>query len=365
VKVSRFQDLMGRWIEKAPSFFLRLGRMETSWAADAIAEKQIDRPIYVAGLARSGTTILLELLASRPETAVHQYKDFPLVHIPLWWNKFLERASQKNSAAIERAHKDRIKITPDSPEAMEEILWMAFFSACHDPAKSHVLAGGESHPEFETFYKDHIRKLLLAKGGTRYLSKGNYNISRIEYINHLFPQASFLIPIRDPNSHIASLMKQHRHFSDMETRDPKVLAYMQRAGHFEFGLDRRPINFNNGSAGRIQKLWREGQEIRGWAASWASAYAFISNLYENNATLAKRMKIVPYGTFLKEPFAILQEIYKHCELEIQDEALQKQAARISPPDYYKANFSDSDLNIIHEETCAVADRIQNLISAPI
>lgn len=283
VKVSRFQDLMGRWVEKAPSFFLKLGRLETSFAADAIAEIQIDRPIYVTGLARSGTTILLELLASRPETAGHQYKDFPLVHIPLWWNKFLERASQKKTAPIERAHKDRIKITPDSPEAMEEILWMAFFSSSHDPAANNVLTSGENRPEFETFYKDHIRKLLLAKGGTRYLCKGNYNISRIEYINHLFPQSRFLVPIRDPVSHIASLMKQHRLFSEMETRDPKVLAYMRRAGHFEFGLDRRPINFNSGSAGRIQKLWNEGQEIRGWAASWAAAYTFAADLYANNA----------------------------------------------------------------------------------
>jgi len=351
VEVSGFQDFAGRLIEKFPSFFLKMGKIESSWFEDGLRGIQIDRPIYIAGLARSGSTILLEILASHSEVATHQYRDFPFVHMPIWWNRFLNRASQKNPPAVERAHQDRIMISPSSPEAMEEILWMAFFPRSHDPAVSAIFDHEERRPDFEEFYRDHIRKMLFIRKGTRYVSKGNYNISRLEYLHHLFPDARFIIPVRDPVSQIASLMKQRRLFCEVEKRDPRVLSYMQRSGHFEFGLDQRPINFGSGeTTARIEKLWREGHEVRGWAVSWSSAYSYIASLYENNKSLAGRMLIVPYGELCRQPAVVLRKIYNHCELDVKDETLQKQAGRISAPDYYKSDVSDNDLEIISKET---------------
>jgi hypothetical protein len=272
MEVSPLQDFLGRLAERYPGFFLRLGRLETRWLQDSVDAVEIERPIYIAGLARSGTTTILELLAAHPHMASHRYRDFPLVQVPYWWNWFVEHASSGQDGATERAHKDRILISPESPEAMEEIFWMAFFPRCHDPSVSQVLGAEERHPEFESFYCDSIRKLLMARKAGRYLSKGNYNISRIGYLGRLFPDARFVIPVRDPVGHVASLMKQHRLFCAEESRDPKVLAYMQRAGHFEFGLDLRPINFGDlDIVTRVQKLWAAGDEVRGWAAYWSSA----------------------------------------------------------------------------------------------
>ena len=65
---------------------------------------------------------------------------------------------------------------------------------------------------FEEFYCNHIRKILLSQGGTRYLAKANYNISRMKYLSKLYPEARFVILVRDPPEHIASLIKQHRLF---------------------------------------------------------------------------------------------------------------------------------------------------------
>src|ERR671919_3110372 len=151
MQVSRLQDVLGRLVERYPDFMLRLGRWETDWASDSLAGQTVDRPIYVTGLARAGSTILLELLAAHPDVATHQYRDFPMIPIPLWWNSFLDRASREESQPVERAHKDGIAVTPESPEAMEEVLWMAFFADCHDPATSNVLSEQDSAPEFEAF----------------------------------------------------------------------------------------------------------------------------------------------------------------------------------------------------------------------
>ena len=52
---------------------------------------------------------------------------------------------RSDAPPAERAHKDRILVTPDSPEAMEEVLWMRFFPAVHDEAASQVLDAATSN----------------------------------------------------------------------------------------------------------------------------------------------------------------------------------------------------------------------------
>ena len=88
---------------------------------------RIDWPIFVAGLARSGTTILLELLSSIPSVAAHQYRDFPFVMTPALWQRFTSIFSSGKNIALERPHRDGIFITRESPEAFEEPIWQYFF----------------------------------------------------------------------------------------------------------------------------------------------------------------------------------------------------------------------------------------------
>ena len=138
-RVSGFDHFAGGLIERFPRLWTGLGNLETKVLADEIAPIAIEAPIYVAGLARAGTTIALEIFASHDAVATHLYRDFPLVFTPWWWNWFVERTRRGPLQAEERAHKDGIMITADSPEAREEVIWMAFFPDAHDPGKSNVL----------------------------------------------------------------------------------------------------------------------------------------------------------------------------------------------------------------------------------
>jgi hypothetical protein len=350
--------------ERHPALLLRLGRWEASWSSDDLAGQSVDRPIYVTGLARSGSTILLELLAAHEEVATHQYRDFPLIPIPLWWNWFLDRASREESQPVERAHKDGIAVTPESPEAMEEVLWMAFFPTCHDPAVSNVLSGQDSAPEFAAFYRDHIRKLLLLRQGRRYLAKGNYNVSRLGFLRKMFPDACFVVPVRDPVGHIASLIKQHKLFCAEETRDPQILDHMRRSGHFEFGLDRRPINFGDSeTVQRIQALWQAGREVEGEALYWASVYGFVADLLEHDPGVAGRTLLIHYDDLCAEPDATLARLYAHCGLAVDEPTRHAQAARIAAPTYYKPSLSDAEIGMIRAATDATVARIRGLIAA--
>lgn len=203
--VPRWVDVLGGFINHRQGLWIRMGGLETRLLSDEIADLPIEQPIYVSGIARSGSTILLEVLSQLEQVVTHQYKDYPPVFTPYFWNWFFDRMAKRSAQAVERAHRDGIMVTPESPEAFEEVLWMAFFPNLHETSTSSVLDHRTSNAAFERFYRDHIRKLLRVRGGDRYLSKGNYNVTRLEYLLKLFPDARFVIPVREPTWHIASL----------------------------------------------------------------------------------------------------------------------------------------------------------------
>ncbi len=356
-KVPRGMDLLGTLICKWPGLWVRLGNLESDWLADEIADTPIERPVYVCGLARSGSTILLELLASIDGVASHRYRDFPPVYTPYAWNWLLDRLPHKQLEPVERTHLDGVLVTPESPEAFEEVLWMTFFPRAHDPTVSNVLDERSENPDFERFYGAHLRKLLLARVAKRYLAKGNYNVTRLRYIQKLFPDARFVLPVRRPAGHIASLVRQHRLFRDGESRNRRILEHLRRVGHFEFGLDRRPINTGSDRATReIAALWENGEEIRGWARSWSRIYGYLADARDANPKLAEASLVVRFEDLCARPEEIISSLLDHCALAPGAAAITALSGRIKAPAYYKANFSDAELEIIEAETPEVAAR---------
>ncbi|HZP67570.1 MAG TPA: sulfotransferase, partial [Rudaea sp.] len=228
----RFAGAVGaRW----PGMLRRLAALETRSVRAAIDGVAIDRPVYICGLARAGSTLLLELLAQAPGFTAHRYADYPLLWMPYWWNRLRAQLPLPPQAPVERAHRDRIAVTRESPEAFEEVFWMHFFPGRHDPAVDQVLDASCSCQEFTTFYLDHVRKLLAVRGARRYLAKGNYNLARLGLLRAIFPDARFVVAIREPLAHVASLVKQDRLFGAWSAADPAIARQLARGGHYEFG----------------------------------------------------------------------------------------------------------------------------------
>ena len=355
--VAPWMDRLGGFIERHPTQWIKLGSLETSLVSSALTDVRVDRPIYVTGLARSGTTILLETLARHPEVATHRYRDFPMLFTPYAWNRWLELVPRKDEAPAERSHGDGIAVTSESPEAFEEPLWMAFFPELHEATQSPVLDGDTHHPLFERFYRDHIQKLLAVRGRRRYVAKGNYNVTRIGYLARLFPDARFVIPVRDPVWHIASLMKQHRLFLDGQRDNPAAQRHLRRVGHFEFGTERRPIGIGDGTTtAEIVTLWQAGEEVRGWARYWAQIHHYIADLIEQERGLRVAIRIVRYEDLCASPLETLRDMLDHCALPAYEPFLSDAAGRLHQPTYYRPRFSDEDLATIAEETAEAAGR---------
>jgi hypothetical protein len=347
--------LLGGLIGRCPGVCTRLARLESGSLAEALDKLPVTMPIFVCGLARAGTTLLHEIVAAHPSVATHRMKDYPMLFTPYWWR----RAAAKRRPEIprERAHRDGIMVTTESPDALEEMLWTRFFPHCHDPAVNNVLSRDEQHPAFETFYRNHIRKLLLAEHASRYAAKANYHVARLAYLVRLFPDAKFLIAIRSPERQIASLVRQHAWFCGAHREFPRALAFMQRSGHFEFGLDRRPMQL--GDAVRTAKIlddWSTGRETCGWALYWDMIYSYLFNLLATDEQVRAASLVIRFETLCESPAETLRAVFLHCRLPEADCIVDRFTRNIREPSYDTSRFSPDDQKTIQETTAETASR---------
>lgn len=361
-----------RFFSATQPLWRRLADLESRIVRQETAQLTVDRPVYITSLPRSGTTIVTEMLAQHPDLSCHRYSDFPNVWTPYWRNYLLQRARRSTPKKQERAHQDRIRINHDSPEAVEEVLWMHFFPSRHDVTVNQVLDGQVRNSEFDRFYQQHILKLLAIRRvngcvANRYLAKGNYNISRIRYILSLYPDAKFLVPVREPVHHVASLMRQQALFTRAAQADPRVPRQLAMSGHFEFGPGRVAVNF--GEPGATQATiddWQQGREAQGWARYWAQTYQHVHDQLEEFPDLRKACLLFRYEDLCNHPESLIAAILAHCELPQKGfEAIRTQyLKRLSLPDYYPLEFSADDLRQIAHHCDQVNDKLSTFCQNP-
>lgn len=349
-----------RFFDRSAPVWRQLARLESAVLRDDIERVAIEQPIYIAGVPRAGSTILTELLSRHPDVTSHRYSDFPNVYTPFWRNWLARRSGGQQAEMVERAHRDRILVSTESPEAVEEVIWMQFFDQLHDSARDQVLASETSSPDFESFYRDHIRKLLLVREKSRYLAKGNYNTTRIRYIRKLFPDARFIVPVRHPVNQVASLLKQDRLFEQASSEDPRVDRQLQLSGHFEFGPGRRPVCIGEGQAARaISEHWKAGRSVAGWALYWHSIYGHLLDVLAEDPDLESAVVLLRYEDLCRDPSASIRQLLEHTGLDSApaEPLIAEYSERISEPNYYEPGFSNEELEQLYAICRPSAERL--------
>ena len=306
-----------------------------------LAAVKADRPLFVTGLPRAGTTILLTLLARTGAFASHTYRDMPFVLCPLFWN-MLTRRFQVQDAARERAHGDGLMVAVDSPEAFEEMLWVQFWPKHY---KNSYIDEWQTcdDAEFLDFFRKHLGKVVLLRAGAnaaecRYVSKNNLNIARLSGLPAALPDAKFVVPFRPPVQHAASLLKQHLAFLETHRGDPFASAYMRGVGHFDFGVHLLPVNFG----GWLERDRRDDATgLAFWLEYWIAAYrAMIGKL-------GPRVKLVSYRRLTADPRASLEWLASFVELE-NPASLTAQAEELRAPREHEPDTSSVPRALLDE-----------------
>jgi len=309
--------------------------------------------VFVTGLPRSGTTLLLELLYKTNEFSTFSYRQMPFILSPLFWNKISKQFSKK-ALKVQRSHNDGMEVSFDSPEAFEEVIWLNYLkNQFVKQDKLEPITAAAVTKEFARSFQLIIKKLLLitANNGVnmRYLSKNNANCSRIKVLTQLYPTAKILVPFRNPLAHIGSLKKQHQQFNQLHREDKFATNYMLWLGHYDFGVNFKPINFDawlNSYDGKP-----DYDDDNFWIQYWCSAYNHILN------NMADHVFLIDYDKLLSQPTSSLSGIASTLELNHKDDFVSLASDIRSPTS--KAIKSDKIKTKHLEEAEILYTKLQN------
>lgn len=283
-------------------------------------------PVFITSLPRAGTTLLLEIIAAAPDFVSHTYRDMPFLLCPLTWDR-MSRRFRKTGEARERAHGDGMLFSYDSVEAFEEILWLAFWPEHFKKSKIVPWEPEEENEEFAIFLRQHMRKMIALRqqrmnttAVQRYVSKNNTNIARLGWLQQWFSDATIVIPYREPNGHISSLIRQHKRFLEAHRTDPFIQCYMETIGHLEFGRALRPIDFDGWLA-------RRSDLDPTTPAFWAE---YLINAYEGVIRSSGQSTVIfSYDRLCADPktgLAVLEN-----KIGLEKDVLSPAAERFRPP----------------------------------
>ncbi|MDH5556145.1 MAG: sulfotransferase [Alphaproteobacteria bacterium] len=227
------------------------------------------RHVFVAGLARAGTTVLMRQFHSTSLYRSLTYRDMPFVLAPNLWQR-LSSISKRDIQSAERAHGDGILVDADSPESFEEVFWRIFTS--DEYLQTDKLIAHRPDEDTIRLFTQYINAIMASAqpGKKRYLSKNNNNILRLDAIHRAFPNALILVPFRAPMQQAQSLLRQHRRFIEQQEQDSFIQSYMSWLGHHEFGRDHRPFEFDGKTANPYPAT-----SLNYWLELWCETYEWL------------------------------------------------------------------------------------------
>jgi hypothetical protein len=257
--------------------------------------------VIVSGLARSGTTSLMNRLLEHQAFVSLDYSNMPFLTAPNIWKKFYD---PKSSEKKERSHNDGIMIGLESNEALEEYFFKVLDHDHYigdDSLKKYALA--------EAQYDDYLRyqAVVRNKEQATYLAKNNNFILRYESIRKLNPDFLAIFMFRDPLSHAASLLEKHKDYTAMQAEDSFVLEYMDWLGHHEFGQHQKPFQF----AAESNQFSDDKLSLDYWLEIWINYYSYLLTVERTN------LVFVDYELYCSNPKAVLEGIYRKLEEIVQ------------------------------------------------
>ena len=302
----------------------RIFALPRPWQRSAAKRDQIapsNGAVYVCGMARSGTTILLQILAQSVSFKSLTYRDMPFVLAPNLWG-LLNRISPREGQLSERFHGDGVLVDYDSPESFEEVFWRTFSGTELIQGHSYGVEridndALEKFAEYRALVAN-PRKVKINTDGKRkrYLSKNNNNLLRLRSLS-IDPSATILLMYRDPVETARSLHRLHLRLCT-KSGDGFTQNYMTWLGHHEFGPGHLPFTF---ARSRMNPALSPSQPDY-WLDYWNAVYLHILGQHD------LRLTLVSYNAISHSPRQMLSAIFALLGEQVDTSEI---ASQIKPP----------------------------------
>jgi hypothetical protein len=211
----------------------------------SLRRTRVTAPTFCIGHARSGTTYLHRLMAADPQFS------YPLMYelfFPSLLEKRLLRLLFRLDAAVfgrrlrrrlDAAEQQRFAPTDDMhktgffvPEEDDFFLtwslcsgfWIVMFPFMGELDFYHVAQWPDrKRRRVMGFYSECVRRQIALNGGGTHLSKNPTFCGRVEALIETFPDARFIVPLRNPDETIPSLLKLLKNEWDLRGRDEHLI----------------------------------------------------------------------------------------------------------------------------------------------
>lgn len=269
----------------------------------AILARPIERPIFISGLPRSGTTFLHTLLAQDPAIAVplswqlvYPYPSRGIVGIDLRanWVDLQFRVMQFLSPELNELH----PLAAREPQECTDITAQVFQSLRFDsiyriPTYQNWLELHGHHDAY-LFHKRFLQHLDAQSPGRRWVLKSPDHVFALDAIKAVYPDARIVFLHRDPLSVLASVAK--------------LTEVLRRS--FSHRIDRVEI----------------GRQV---CSSWVDGARRMMDAAERDGSILH----LHYKHVVSAPMDAVAALYRHCGLSMSDAARKRMQAWIdrAPP----------------------------------
>ena len=311
--LSLFGSLAVKWdIARFLANLLRLEEEEEK--SPAILQEAIDRPIFITGLPRSGTTFLHTLLAQDPANRVplswQTIYPYPLAR-DVGHDGRVARVDQqfrlfeRLSPGVGSLHPLAASTPQECTEITAHVFQSLRFDTTHFVPSYQQWLIGEGHLAAFRFHKRFLQHLQHQMGKGQWVLKCPDHVFTLEAIKQVYPDARFVFVHRDPLSVLPSVAK---------------LTELLRAP-FTRKLDRHQIGQ------QVSERWIEG-----------------AGLIASDVEAADRIFHVHYRALITEPVKTVADLYAHFGLPLgaQARAHIEEFIRDTPRGGYGVNRYDFD-----------------------
>jgi len=270
-------------------------------------KKKNVKSLFITGLPRSGTTILLNELYKTRKFSSLTFQDLPFLLSPNifnflkkyfkifllinFWEKFIRKNKKKK---YKRVHDDGILVSDEMPEAFDEIFWRVFKDRKYIN-KNNISIHNINKFELDEYHK-YINTITYRENKNFYITKNNINVLRLNNFRNL-KNIFLIITFRNPFFHSYSLLKTHKIISSKQKKNPFILSYMNYLVHHEFGLNLKTLNFKKSFVTKY-----EDTNINFWLSYWIYVYENILKNYKYSSNI----KFLAYEKFNTDLIKILK-----------------------------------------------------------
>lgn len=243
---------------------------------------KFNKPIFIIGTSRSGTNILYKLFTSHKDTAYFENNSSRFYKKPYMF-RFIPLLIKYQ----------KLKYKIDRPKTSEGWVWDRFYTPLQHLNESHAT------DDVKNYYFNAISNQLKAFNATRFVGSNPRNCMRIKWLNHMFPNAYYIIITRDTKSVINSMYqvitKKRKKWGKKFLEPPSTLR----------------------GYGHIKKILGENDSDFQTCLDW---YKLYKNTLNNDLQLVNERTIhVKYEDFVKDSQNTIKTLYDFTELKWYDE----------------------------------------------